>query len=115
MQSIGSLVNKKFDPSDSDKHSLSLEYSRDKYVSREFQKYAYELAKELDDLAHKSLYMRLAKNTPRGLMESARSFVKDATNAKSKGRLYMWKLKQLKDSAKMKSSVGDAMKNNANS
>ncbi len=93
MQSIGSLVSKKFTVS-----------TTDKYVSQEFQKYAYELAKELDDLPHKSLYMRLAKNTPRGLMESARSFVKDATNAKSKGRLYMWKLKQLKDSAKIKSS-----------
>lgn len=85
MQSIGTIVAKKFDPSDTDK-----------YVSQEFQKYAYELAKELDDLPHKSLYMRLAKNTPRGLMETARGFVKDATNAKSKGRLFMWKLKQLK-------------------
>lgn len=102
MQSIGSLVSKKFNPSDTDK-----------YVSQEFQKYAYELAKELDDLPHKSLYMRLAKNTPRGLMESARSFVKDATNAKSKGRLYMWKLKQLKDSAKIKSSQ-EVTKSNAN-
>lgn len=85
MQSIGKLISKKLDPADTDK-----------YVSQEFQKYAYELARELDDLPHKSLYMRLAKNTPRGLMESARSFVKDATNAKSKGRLFMWKLKQLK-------------------
>jgi hypothetical protein len=68
----------------------------DKYVSREFQKYAYDLAVELDDLSHKSLYMRLAKDTPRGLMESARSFVKDAANAKSKGKLFMWKLSQLK-------------------
>lgn len=84
MQSIGSIVSKKFDPQDTDK-----------YISQEFQKYAYELAKELDDLLHKSLYMRLTKNTPRGLMESARSFVKDAVNAKSKGRLFMWKLKQL--------------------
>ncbi len=91
MQSIGNLISKKFNPQDTDK-----------YVSQEFQKYAYDLAKELDDLPHKSLYMRLTKNTPRGLMESARSFVKDASNAKSKGRLYMWKLKQLKDSAKLK-------------
>jgi hypothetical protein len=68
----------------------------DKYVSREFQKYAYDLAVELGDLPHKSLYMRLAKDTPRGLMEKARSFVKDAENARSKGRLFMWKLKQLK-------------------
>ena len=49
--------------------------------------------------------MRLAKNTPRGLMESARSFVKDATNAKSKGRLFMWRLKQLKESVKIKSDA----------
>ncbi|HJY98349.1 MAG TPA: hypothetical protein VJ227_01395 [Patescibacteria group bacterium] len=73
----------------------------DKYVSREFQKYAYDLAVELDDLKHKSLYMKLAKETPRILLEQARSFVKDAENAKSKGRLFMWKLKQLKDVAKI--------------
>lgn len=88
MQKIGDIVAK-FKTDDTDK-----------YVSREFQKYAYELAKELDDLIHKSLYMRLAKNTPRGLMESARSFVKDATNARSKGRLFMWKLQQLKKTKK---------------
>jgi hypothetical protein len=74
----------------------------DKYVSREFQKYAYDLAEELNDMEHKSLYMKLAKETPRGLMESARSFVKDAQNARSKGRLFMWKLKQLKDESKIK-------------
>ena len=72
----------------------------DKYVSREFQKYAYDLAVELNDLAHKSLYMRLVKNSPRGLIESARSFVKDAQNARSKGRLFMWKLQQLKTVAR---------------
>lgn len=96
MQKIGDIVNSsggankyKFDDSD-------------KYVSREFQKYAYDLAVELNDLPHKSLYMKLAKNTPRGLMESARSFVKDAANARSKGRLFMWKLKQLKENDKIK-------------
>jgi hypothetical protein len=68
----------------------------DKYISREFQKYAYDLAEELGDLKHKSLYMKLAKETPRGLMEAARNFVKDAYNAKSKARLFMWKLKELK-------------------
>ncbi len=67
----------------------------DKYVSREFQLYAYDLAVELDDLKHKSLYMKLVKENPRGLIESARSFVKDSS-ARSKGKLFMWKLKQLK-------------------
>jgi len=74
----------------------------DKYVSREFQKYAYDLAEELGDMDHKSLYMKLAKETPRGLMESARSFVKDAQNARSKGRLFMWKLGELKKLANAK-------------
>lgn len=84
MQKVGDIINKyKLDDTD-------------KYVSREFQKYAYDLASELGDLAHKSLYMKLAKETPRGILESARSFVKDAANARSKGRLFMWKLKQLK-------------------
>lgn len=84
MQKIGDIINK-----------YKVE-DTDKYVSREFQKYAYDLAVELGDLPHKSLYMKLAKTTPRGLLETARSFVKDAYNAKSKGRLFMWKLSELK-------------------
>jgi len=68
----------------------------DKYISREFQKYGYDLAEELGDLKHKSLYIKLAKETPRGLLEAARSFVKDAENAKNKGALFMWKLAELK-------------------
>jgi hypothetical protein len=78
---------------------------KDKYVSREFQKYAYDLAVELNDLDHKSLYMKLAKETPRILLEKARSFVKDATNAKSKGRLFMWKLSELKKAQKLTNST----------
>lgn len=77
---------------------------RDKYVSREFQKYAYDLAVELNDLPHKSLYMKLAKETPRIFLEQARSFVKDAENARSKGKLFMWKLKQLENEAKKKTA-----------
>jgi hypothetical protein len=73
---------------------------KDKYVSHEFQKYAYDLAVELDDLDHKSLYMKLAKETPRILLENARSFVKDAYQPESRGRLFMWKLQQLKTAAR---------------
>ena len=88
MQKIGDIINR-----------YKLE-DTDKYISREFQKYAYDLAEELGDMAHKSLYMKLAKETPRILLEKARSFVKDAQNAKSKGRLFMWKLQQLKTAAR---------------
>lgn len=71
---------------------------QDKYISYEFQKYGYELAKELKDLKNKSLYIKLAKDYPRGLLETARSFVKDAYNVDSPAKLFMWKLSELKKS-----------------
>ena len=76
----------------------------DKYISQEFQKYGYDLAQELGDLKNKSLYIKLAKTTPRGLLESARSFVKDAENVRSPGKLFMWKLGELKRAKEAKKS-----------
>ncbi len=78
------------------------------YISQEFQDYGYRLALELDDLKHKSLYIKLAKKENRGLLERALSFVSDS-NAKNKGALFMWKLKQLKEEL-VKS---DNLKNNS--
>lgn len=72
----------------------------DKYISREFQKYGYELAQELGDEEHKGLYMKLAKELPRALLERARNFVKDAGRVKTPGRLFMWKVTQLKKEIK---------------
>lgn len=82
MQTIGDILQK-FNPLE------------DKYISREFQSYGIYLAEELGDYKHKALYIRLAKTVPRAILEKALSFVKDA-NAKSKGRLFMWKMKKLK-------------------
>lgn len=70
-----------------------------KYVSQEFQDYGYRLAMELDDEAHKSLYIKMAKTVDRGILESARSFVIDS-QAKSKAKLFMWKVKQLRAAKK---------------
>lgn len=83
MQKIGDILTK-FNPLE------------DKYISREFQSYGIYLAEELDDYKHKALYIRLAKTTPRIFLEKALSFVKDA-RAKNKGRLFMWKMKKLKN------------------
>ncbi len=69
--------------------------NRDKYLSREFQKYGIYLAERLGDMKHKALYIKLAKDLPRELLSEALSFVLDA-NAKSKARLFMWKISQLK-------------------
>ncbi len=83
------------------------EKGKDKYISREFQKYGYDLAQELGDLNHKSLYIKLAKETPRILLEEARNFVKEAYNVKSKPKLFMWKLKELKTKKlKLKTKFG---------
>lgn len=90
MQKVGDIV-KKFKAEDTDK-----------YISREFQKYGYSLAEELGDLKNKSLYIKLAKDTPRGLLEAAKSFVKDAENVKNRTALFLWKLTELKKEAKKK-------------
>jgi hypothetical protein len=68
----------------------------DKYISREFQSYGIYLAEQLDDYKHRSLYIRLAKTVPRAILEKALTFTKDA-NAKSRARLFMWKMKKLKN------------------
>lgn len=74
-----------------------------KYVSQEYQDYGYRLAMELDDQAHKALYIRMAKTYDRRILEQARTFVIDS-NANSKGKLFMWKVKQLKDAQKTSAS-----------
>ncbi len=68
---------------------------KNKYVSREYQDFGYRLAMELADERHKALYIKLAKETDRALLEKCRSFVIDS-NADNKGALFMWKLGQLK-------------------
>lgn len=71
---------------------------RQKYVKMEYQAYGLELAKELHDWKNRSLYIRLAKNTDRNILEQARYFVKDQIpgTIKTPYKLFMWKLRQLK-------------------
>lgn len=66
----------------------------DKYISREFQSFGMYLTEKLQDVKRKSLYMRLAKTLPRPVLEQALKFVVDS-NARNKGALFMWKLKEL--------------------
>ena len=87
MQAVGKIL-KNFDP------------VKDKYVSREFQSFGVHLAESLDDMKHKSLYIKLAKTVHRSLLEKALSFCIDST-AKKKGALFMWKLEQLKKQTKV--------------
>jgi hypothetical protein len=73
--------------------------TRDKYISREFQKYGYDLAEKLGDPTHVSLYIKLAQTVDRQILEKAWSFVADA-NARNKVALFMWKMKKLKEEKK---------------
>jgi len=78
----------------------NFDWEEKKYISREFQDFGYRLAEELKDLEHKSLYIKLAKVTPRVLLEEARNFVKDANKVNNPARLFMWKLAELKKKKK---------------
>lgn len=69
---------------------------RPKNLHTEFQIFGVYLAEQLDDAKHYSLYIKLAKNTPRMLLEEALTFTKGYTKAKSKGKVFMWRLNQLK-------------------
>ena len=82
MQKIGQIL-KNFKPTE------------DKYISREFQSFGIYLSEELDDYKHRGLYIKLAKTVHRSILEKAFSFVADS-NAKNKGALFMWKMKQLR-------------------
>lgn len=81
MKTIGDIL-KTFDP------------TKDKYISREYQSFGVHLAEKLQDIRHKSLYIKLAKTIPRPVLEQALRFVVDS-NAKKKGALFMWKLKEM--------------------
>lgn len=67
-----------------------------KYVTREWQDYGYRLAAELGDVKNKSLYIKLAKEVERKLLEQARTFIKDATKVRSRAKLFMWALGKLR-------------------
>lgn len=84
MKKIGQII-------DNQKHP-----DRPKNLSTEFQVYGVYLAEELNDTKHYSLYIKLAKVTPRTLLDEALTYTKGYLNAKNKGKVFMWRLKQLK-------------------
>jgi len=71
-------------------------FNRDYRCSHEFQAYGNRLTEELGDKKHRTLYIKLAKTEDRNLLETARESVISSRTAKTKGRLFMWKLTQLK-------------------
>ena len=87
------------DISDIIKHKSFTPDTRNKY---EFQAYGNRLAEELGDTKHRALFIKLAKNEDRALLEQAREKVLASENATTRGKLFMWTLKQLKEEKKAK-------------
>lgn len=69
---------------------------RPKNLSKEFQVYGVYLAESLDDTKHYSLYIKMAKELDRKILEEALNFTKGYYQAKNKAKVFMWRLKQLK-------------------
>jgi len=69
---------------------------RPKNLSQEFQVFGVYLAESLDDTKHYSLYIKLAKLTPRHLLEEALTYTKGYLKARNKAKVFMWRLEQLK-------------------
>jgi hypothetical protein len=74
-----------------------------KYVRFEFQDYGIRLAYKLNDIYHKSLYIRLAKTVKREYLDEAYRFAIDYPNMgnKNKGRIFMWALSKLRKGEKL--------------
>ena len=66
------------------------------HISEEFQDFGYRLALQLNDIQHKALYFKLAKDLPRGILEEVMIFTLDYPISKgSKARVFMWKLSKV--------------------
>jgi hypothetical protein len=68
-----------------------------KYISQEFQDFAYRIATALQnppDSKTIGMCMRLVKKKPRPLLEQALSYIADA-KARNPVALFLWKVKQL--------------------
>lgn len=74
-----------------------------KYVNHEFQIYGHYLATQLDATTKEiSLFIKLAKTEDRNLLEKALEFVKGVYKPKNKVKLFMWKLKLIKEEIKLR-------------
>ena len=80
--------------------ATSLKLKKDQRNAYEYQAYGNRLADELCDPSHRSLYIKLAKTTDRNLLETARLFALSNEKNPTKGKIFMWKLGELKKAIK---------------
>lgn len=71
-----------------------------KNIAYEFQEFGVRLAYDLGDLKRKSYYIKLSKQVERQLLERARDYALGYNKPKSKAKIFMWMLKELKGASK---------------
>lgn len=77
-----------------------------KYVNHEFQIYGHWLATQLDaDEKQFGMFIKLAKEQDRAKIQTALEFVKGAYKPQSKVRLFLWKMKKLREDEEAKKQV----------
>ncbi len=89
--------SKLFDTSKLKTNPKQMMGNKHKYISKEYQLYGLRLANKLGDSKRSTMYIKWAKEKPRGILENALSFTIDYPNAKDKSRIFMWKVKELEE------------------
>lgn len=87
MKSIAEITNK-------------IKVKKDTRNSYEYQAYGNRLCDEFCDPTKRALYIKLAKNEDRNLLEKARLHALSNEKNPTKGKVFMWKLTQLKKEQK---------------
>lgn len=80
--------------------SGTIKVEKNKYVSKEFQSFGLKLASQLSDFKHRGLYIKMAKEMDRAILERALAYVADADFADNKAKLFMWKVQKIKEERK---------------
>lgn len=94
--------SKLFDTSNLKTNPNKLFGNKHKYISKEYQSYGLRLASKLGDKKRATMYIKWAKEKPRGVLERALGFTMDYPDAKNISRIFMWKVKELEKENKEK-------------
>ena len=94
--------SKLFDTSNLKTNPNRMMGNKHKYISKEYQLYGLRLSNKLDDKKRATMYIKWAKEKPRGILEQALSFTSDYPNVQEKSRIFMWKVKELEEEYEQK-------------
>lgn len=101
---ISDLISGKLDP------FVNLSTNPNRYVTKPYQFFGIYIARILDDFKNLPLYIKLAKEQDKNLLDAAISYIKDYPNPKSKRNLFLWYIKGKLKRKKLTSSGNKKIK-----